>query len=69
MVRGKDNLGLFLVTSPDGFCQERLDVKFSMTVMCAADPVSAVTGGETLLVVCCSPWIFDLRMHALAHRM
>lgn len=52
MVRGKDNLGLFLVSSPDGFCQERPDVKFSMTVMCAADPVSAVTAGELVLADC-----------------
>ena len=55
MVRGKDeHLGLFLAVSSDGFCQDRHDVSFSITVLCPAAPVSSVKGGETRLTICCS---------------
>ena len=55
MVRGKDDhLGLFLAVSSDGFCQDRHDVSFSITVLCHADPASSVKGGEIGLAICCS---------------
>ena len=65
MVRGKDDhLGLFLAASLDSFCQDRHDVSFSITVLCPADLVSSVKGGEMRLAICCSAKLLGGAMHA-----